>query len=144
MASKSGSFPFVPLVRYAPPVKEHVPLHNKSLCKIWHVRCTQKAGGGAQTEKIPNCNKLRRFVLQNARNKTLPNETLCFQIATKLLTEANSSNFGSVFLQLLYCVLRNYPALFVFLLQRKYSVSLQTSTTIEEKNCFLCLMDEHT
>ena len=40
-----------------PPVTEHVPLHSKSLCKVWHVRlgvqiiCAHYAGG-AQTEKI--------------------------------------------------------------------------------------------
>ena len=28
-----GCFLFVPSVRYAPPVTEHVPLHSKPLCK---------------------------------------------------------------------------------------------------------------
>ena len=31
MGSILGSFPFVPPVRYAPPVTEHVPLQSKSL-----------------------------------------------------------------------------------------------------------------
>ena len=53
-----GSSPFVPPVRYAPPVTEHVPLHSKSLCKkyctcIWGVQiiCAHWAEG-EQTEKI--------------------------------------------------------------------------------------------
>ena len=37
-----GSFPFVPPVRYAPPVTEHVPLHSKSVGKDM-----ERASGGA-------------------------------------------------------------------------------------------------
>ena len=53
-----GSFPFVPPVRYAPPITEHVSLHGKSLCKkyctcFWGVQiiCTHLPGC-AQKEKI--------------------------------------------------------------------------------------------
>ena len=42
--TKIGLFPFMFLVRYAPPVTEHVPLHSKSSFKnITHVICTQCA-----------------------------------------------------------------------------------------------------
>ena len=53
-----GSFLFVPPVRYAPPVTEHVPLHSNTLCN--YIACANNmhplSGGGggglAQTEKI--------------------------------------------------------------------------------------------
>ena len=32
--SVDGCFPFVPPIRYEPPVKEHVQLHLKSLCLV--------------------------------------------------------------------------------------------------------------
>ena len=44
------NFPFVPpLVRFAPPVTEHVPLHSKSLCKNM-----ARATGGANNMR-PLC-----------------------------------------------------------------------------------------
>ena len=43
-----GSFLFVPSVRYAPPVTEHVPLHSKTLCN--YIACANNmhplSGGG--------------------------------------------------------------------------------------------------
>ena len=63
-----GSFPFVPPVRYAPPVTEHVPLHSKSLCKNMarafgggggegvQIICTHLAGGGTNG-KSPSSHK---------------------------------------------------------------------------------------
>ena len=41
-----GSLPFVPPVRYARPVTEHVPLHSKSLCK------NMERGSGGANNKI--------------------------------------------------------------------------------------------
>ena len=51
-----------------PPVREHVPLHSKSLCKNMAVRLRDANnlrplswGVGAQTEKIPNFNRIIAF-----------------------------------------------------------------------------------
>ena len=52
----SGSFPFVPpQYDMRPPVTDHVSLHRKSLCKMWHVRLggannMRLISWGAQTE----------------------------------------------------------------------------------------------
>ena len=59
VATFFGYFPFVPPVRYANPITEHVPLHSKLLCKnIARASggCKKYAPtmpGGTQPEKIP-------------------------------------------------------------------------------------------
>ena len=54
--TKLGSFSFVPPVRYAPPVTEHVSLHSNQLFEntSWKKYASTKLG--AQTEKIRKLN----------------------------------------------------------------------------------------